>query len=80
MLDAEPCGRAVHACERSHTQKNTPKTRGDARNTDGDALYAIEIVPYGRDHDLRAAEIDRYGRDNDVRALEDALLRAVNAP
>jgi hypothetical protein len=37
-------------------------------------------VPYGRDHDLRAAEIDRYGRDNDVRALEDALLRAVNAP
>jgi hypothetical protein len=55
------------------------KTQEYARNLSVDALCAIEIVPHGRDHDLRALEVDRERRDNGVHAPEDGSSRAVKA-
>jgi hypothetical protein len=64
----ERCGRAVHACDAVERVRNASNVSGSVRYTSADASYAIGIVPYGREIDLRAREGVVYAWNSDVYA------------
>ena len=87
ILVGRPCGRAVHDGD-TLVHARTPALRaGNASETRVNALYAIGIVPYRPDHDLRArADVvyarendwynrdhEPYGQDYDLRTLDDVV-------